>query len=149
MPNPRDTVEFDGINAHYVTMKCDGSTIVYDNSKPNGSAQIGLAAAVSADKTVALTQDGDPVFGKITKVEIGNFCVVQRRGGMKLPGGNGATLTAGRRVVGALGASSARGYIRAVAAATGSYVQGTMQDALNGRGEIVDASDPTAVALFL
>ena len=149
MANPRDTVAFEGIDAEFVTMKIDNVTITYDVTKSGGSAQVGLAVTPSADKTVALTADGDPVMGKLTKVEFGNFGVVQYEGGMALPGGNGATLTAGQKVVGALGANNAKGHIRAVAAAAAGYVQGTMQDALNGRGMIVDAATTTAVAVIL
>jgi hypothetical protein len=130
-------------------MKIDASTITFDQTKTGGSAQVGLAVTESADKTVALVQDGDPVLGKLVKVESGNFATIQHEGGMLLPGGQSATLTAGRKIVGALGAASARGYIRAVAASAAGYVQGTMQDALNGRGRILDASDSTKVAVLL
>ena len=147
MSDPRNTVSFDTVDAVFYTFLTDNSTILYDITKTNGSSQVGLAVKLSADKTIALTVDGDPVLGKLIKVETDNKGIVQVEGAMTLPGGNGATLTAGTKVVGALGASSAHGYIRSVATATGSYVQGTAQDALNGRGQILDASDSTNVVV--
>jgi hypothetical protein len=67
---------------------------------------------------------------------------VQTRGFMTLPGGNGATLTVGGAVVGALGAASAEGYIRVAAPAT-------LADVAVQRGVIVNNDVTTAVAVEL
>lgn len=149
MPSPRETVLFDGFVPVNLTFVIDNSTITFDATKPNGSSQVNLAVTMSGHKTVALTADGDPVVGKLTKVHADGKCSVQVLGGVLLPAGNGANVSAGRKIVGALNALSNRGYVRGVAATTGAYVQGTAQDALNGRGLILDGSDPTAVAVIL
>ena len=148
MANPRLTVGFEGLDAEYVTMQIDNSSITFDGTKVGGSAQVGLAVTVSANKTIALAQDGDRILGKLINVETGNFATVQHEGGMTLPGGNAATLTPGSAIVGALGAASAHGYIRSIAAPGGAYAQSVATDAGRGRGEILDASDTTKVAVL-
>lgn len=142
MADPRNAVAFEGIGAVYQTFKTDNSTIVYDATKAGGSAQVGLAVTLSADGTVALTADGDAVTGKLILVESDNKANVQVRGGMSLAAGASASVTRGKKVVGALGASSARGYIREVAT-------GTAAELGKARGEILDNSDTTSVVVDL
>ena len=108
----RTNVSNIGVGGVYRTYKIDDSTITYDATKAGGSAQVGLAVALSADDTVALCADGDAVLGKLILVESDDKCNVMTEGTMTLPGGNGATLTLGATIVGALGAASAKGYIR-------------------------------------
>jgi hypothetical protein len=138
MANPRNIVDFTDIDVVNVTYPIDNSTIIYDATKANGSAQVGLAVTFSADRTVALTADGNRVVGKLIKVEGDNKAVVQVEGYVQLPGGASASLTVGKAIVGALGASSAKGYIREVATATAAEL-GVC------RGEIVDNDTTTAV----
>lgn len=114
------------------------ATIVYDSTEENGSAQVGLAVSIESDNLITLVGDGENVEGKLIKVESDGFCVVQVEGEMTLPGGDGATLTAGLKIVGDLGAAAAEGYIQAVAA------QHTVS-----RGTIIDASVTTAVVVRL
>jgi hypothetical protein len=140
MPNPRNIVAYEGIAPVYATYLIDGSTITYDATKAGGSAQVNLAVVLSASKTVALTQDASAVHGKLILVEADGKCTVQTGGYCTLPGGASATLTPGSRVVGALGAANARGYIRSVAAAT-------LAEVAVARGEIVDAATATAVVV--
>lgn len=147
--NPRNTISFDEIRSQRDTYIIDNSTITYSATATGGSASVGLAVTLSADKTVALCADGDPILGKLILVESDNKCAIQTEGYCTLPGGASATLTAGAKIVGALGASSAKGYIRAVAATTGSYVQGTANDALKGAHKIIDATTTTAVVVKL
>ena len=80
--------------------------------------------------------DGENVLGKLIKVEPDGFCVVQTGGHMTLPGGSGATLTAGLKIVGDLGSGSAEGYIQAV----------STQDTVS-RGMIIDSTTATAVVV--
>ncbi len=149
MADPRNRVAFDGIGVRRVTYKTDNSTILYDKTKVGGSAQVGLAVELSTDDTVALAQDGNPVEGKLVEVFDDNTCSVEVDGYVDLPAGASAAVNIGRKIVGALGPSSARGYVRAVAAAAGAFAQATMQDALNGRGRIINNDDTTKLVIKL
>ena len=144
MANPRNTVEYEGIDGVYVTYKIDNSTITYDSTKANGAAttMIGKAVTLSADDTVALAADADAIEGKLIRVEADNKCTVQVSGYMTLPGGASATLTRGLAIVGALGASSAKGYIRVAAS-------GTAAELAKCRGRIVRNGTTTAVVVHL
>lgn len=144
MANPRNVVEFEGIGDLPVTYKIDNSTIVYDATKAYGAAatMIGKAVTLSADDTVALAADGDAIEGKLLRVESDNKAVVQVGGYCTLPGGDAATLTRGLKIVGALGAAAAKGYIRAVASGTAAEIN-------KGRGRIVRNGTTTAVVVHL
>ncbi len=151
MANPRNTVDFEGIGEEYSTFKIDAVTITYDSTQKNGAAAtaIGKAVTLSADGTVALADDNQTVVGKLVLVEADGKATVQTGGFMKLPGGNGATLTLGARIIGAQGAAAAKGYIKAIPAAGAAYVQAEQQNTDKGRGMIVDASVTTAVVVRL
>lgn len=142
MANPRNVVDFEGIDGVFGTYAIDNSTIVYDGTKVGGAAatMIGQAVSLSAAGTVQLASDAEALVGKLVLVEADNKCTVQTGGYMKLPGGASASLTRGFKVVGALGAASAKGFIREVASATAAELN-------KGRGQIVDASDTTAVVV--
>lgn len=129
----------DGMDAHYSTYSIDNSTIAYDSTKARGAATTMLdkAVSLSAAKTVQLASDGEAVIGKLIKVEADNFATIQDRGYMEFPGGSGATLTRGKKIVGALGAASAKGYIREVA--TGTAAELGLQN-----GEIIDSGTASA-----
>lgn len=140
MADPRLSVNFDGISPEKITYKHDG-TIVYLATEENGSVSVGLAATlVSTAKTVGLVGDGEEVEGRIETVYSDGFCVIQTGGAMKLPGGTGAALTHGKKIVGDL-LSSAKGYIREAAAAAGEYVV--------MRGRIIDSTTTTAIDVVL
>lgn len=144
MPNPRKTVEFEGIGLLTATFKIDGVTITYDATKAGGAdaTMIGKAVTLSADDTVALCADGDAIVGCLMKVESDGYCTVQIGGLTNLPGGASATLTRGTTIVGALGASSAKGYIRSAAS-------GTAAELIKARGRILRAGVTTAVVVQL
>lgn len=137
MADPRLSANLVGIGYQAVTIAHD-DTIVYDATKAGGAAQVGLAVTIESSGTVSLVGDGENVFGKLIKVESDGFCVVQTGGYMTLPGGDGATLTAGLKIVGDLGAANAEGYIQAVS------TQHTVS-----RGMIIDSSTATAVVVSL
>jgi hypothetical protein len=141
MANPRNTVAYDDIGSLTATYLIDNSTITYDVTKVGGSAQVGLAVTISANKTVALAADAQSVHGRLQVVEADNKATVQVAGYMKLPGGTSATLTPGTRVVGAL-LVAAKGYVRSVAAAT-------LAEVVVSRGEIIDATDTANVVVKL
>ena len=142
MADPRLTVGFDGIAAEYATFKIDNSTIVYSATQNGGSAAVGKAVTMSADDTVALANDGEAVIGKLIKVESDNIATVQIKGAVTLPGGTSASLTRGKKIVGAVDGSGNKGYIREVATATAAEL-GVC------RGFIVDAGTSTAVWVIL
>lgn len=129
------------------TYKADGTDIVFDATQPGGSAVVGRAVMLSGNGIIRLTGAGSPVMGKLAKVEWDGYCTVIDEGVVTLPKGDG-TIAVGQKIVGDT-LSAARGYIRGTAATTGSYVQGTATDALNGSGEVMDVSDPTAIEVEL
>lgn len=141
MADPREAVSHSGIGYKAETYPHD-DTIVYDATEEGGSAQVGLAVTLESSNSISLVGDGEQVEGKLIAVEPGGFCVVQYQGNMELPAGNGASLTAGKKIVGALNASSAEGYIREVAT-------GTAAELGRARGEIIDNSTTTAVVVRL
>lgn len=142
MPSGRNQVDYTDIGYRAITVKIDNSTIVFDSTKAGGAAatMIGKAVTWSAADTVALCADGDHVLGKLLQVTPDNFAVVQVGGFTTLPGGASATLTQGKKIVGALGAASAKGYIREVAT-------GTAAELGKQNGSIVNAADTTAVVV--
>lgn len=141
MANPRAVVDFEGIGVRRETYIIDNSTITFDSTEDNGSAQVGLAVQMSGQSTVALTVDASEVLGRLERVHADGMCVVQTHGGCSLPAGDGATVTAGLKIVGALGAASAPGYIRNAAATAG--------EAAVARHTILDSTTTTAVKVML
>lgn len=121
-PTGRLAVGFDDQRYDAQTFWADNATIVFDQTQNNGvpAAMLGKAVTFAATPdTIALAADGDPVIGKLIKVEKDGACSVQNKGNATLPlGANPATATPGRKLVGALGPAGARGYVRDVAAAT-------------------------------
>ncbi len=144
LTDPRNKVNNAESGARRKTYKIDNSTITYDSTKANGAAttMIGKAVTLSTDDTVALCADGEPVLGKLILVESDNKCSVQVAGVMTLPGGASAALTLGKKIVGALGAASAKGYIREVATATAAELG-------LARGWIENNDDTAAVIVDL
>lgn len=142
MADPRKAVKFEGIDPKYATFAIDNSTITYSATADDGSAQVGLAVALSAANTVKLTEDAEAVIGKLIKVEADGYATVQIAGYMTLPGGDSASLTRGKKIVGDLGAASAKGYIREVATAQAAELG-------VARGFIQDAGTTTAVLVYL
>lgn len=144
MADARNKVEYDDIGVVRATFKIDGVTIVYDATKANGAAttMLNKAVTLSADDTVALAADGDAVVGKLLSVESDDKCVVQVEGFPTFPAGASASVTRGLKIVGALGAGSAKGYIREVASATAAEIN-------KGRGRIIRNGTTTAVVVQL
>lgn len=96
------------------TFQGDGSTIKYDSTKPNRSDAVGKAFKINDDGKGELVGDGDEIDGKVIAVDDDHkFTAAYMFGGLTLPLGNGATVTRGDKVVGALGPSSAKGHIKA------------------------------------
>ena len=152
LATPRNIVGLEEtMGPHDITFKIDNSTITYDATKANGAAttMIDKAVTFSADDTVALCADGDAVVGKLISVTADLKCSVRVKGFVTLPGGASATLTRGKKIVGALGASSAKGYIRDVVVAAGTYAAAEANEAQKARGMIINVGTTTAVGVLL
>lgn len=115
MSDPRLTSYYDGQNGEFLTCPIDNSTITYSATTAHGSAMVGLAAKFTAagDGTIELTTDASFVLGRICEVTSDNYATVQVGGVMRLPSGDGASITEGKAIVGDLD-TAARGYIREV-----------------------------------
>lgn len=142
LTTPRSGVAFEETaGPHDITFIADGTTIVYDGTKANGAAttMIGQAVSLSADNTVQLASDAEAIVGKLLLVESDGKCSVRTKGFVTLPGGAAAALTLGAHVVGALGAASAKGFVRASVSA----------ESPKARGQIWNAGTTTAVGILL
>ena len=101
------------------TFQGDGDTIKYDSTKPNRSDAVGKAFKLNDDGKGELVEDGDEIDGKVISVDDDHkFTGAYMFGGLRLPLGTGATVARGDKVVGALGASSAKGHVKAATAVT-------------------------------
>jgi len=144
MADPRFAVSHKGIGYQAASFLAGGAStaaIAYDATKAGGSVSVGLAVTLSAANTVSLAGDGEAVVGKLLLVESDGVCTVQTKGSVTLPGGSGASLTLGKKIVGDLGAASACGYIREVATATAAELGVAV-------GVILDADTTTAVEVL-
>ena len=97
------------------TFQGDGTTIKYDITKPNRSDAVGKAFKINDDGKGELVDDGDEIDGKVIAVDDDHkFTAAYMFGGLRLPLGENATVTRGDKVVGALGASNAKGHVKAL-----------------------------------
>lgn len=142
MATGRHDVDFEGVDPVVLSFKIDGVTIVYNEALERGSAGIDLAVNLVSARTVQLVSDAQPVLGKLLLVTPDGFCSVQVGGGTSLPAGLAAAVTAGQRIVGALGAAAAKGYIRNQAVAT-------LAEVAVARHTIIDPTTATAVQVLL
>lgn len=143
MADPRATLlHVEDPYAQFQTYTYDNSTITYSATATGGSSKVGLAVTLNSSGLLETAADGEFVLGKLMRVEPDGTCEVQVGGYCTLPGGNGASLTRGKAIVGALNASSAEGYIREVAT-------GTAAELGRQRGFISDPSTTTAVVVRL
>ena len=99
------------------TFQGDGDTIKYDATQPNRSDAVGKAFKINADGKGELVGDGDEIEGKVISVDDDHkFTGAYMFGGLNLPLGQNQTVARGDKLVGALGAGSAKGHVKAVAA---------------------------------
>ena len=99
------------------TFQGDGTTIKYDATKPNRSDAVGKAFKINADGKGELVDDGDEIDGKVISVDDDHkFTAAYMFGGLTLPLGDGETVKRGDKIVGALGASNAKGHVKALPA---------------------------------
>lgn len=141
MADPRLSVNWAGAHAQY--MLCKATTgIAFAATSAGGSTKVGLAVTLTGNSgLISTAADAEAVFGKLIKVEQDLMCTVQVGGAMTLPGGTGATLVRGKKIVGDL-LVSAEGYVREAATAVAAEL-GVM------RGYIMDAADSEAVWVWL
>jgi hypothetical protein len=142
-PVGRKQVDYTDIRYDAITAQIDGITITFDPTKPNGIGKApgtGDAVTLSANDTVALTQEGSYVYGKLLKVEPDGFCTVQKWGMATLP--SSGTVTRGSKIVGAASGGN-RGYIRSVNTAVAAELGVAKGDVIN----VADA--PGAVVVDL
>ena len=154
------------------TLKGDGTTIKYDITKPNRSDAVGKAYKYNKTTGKAeLVADGDEIDGKVLHVDDkDNITAAYMFGGLRLPIGDGETVTKGDKLVGALGASSAKGYAKTATAATALSALATadidddaekltaynaartqisnLVDATKGKGSVIDFDLTHALAAF-
>lgn len=151
MANPRQVVVHDGIGFRALTFKIDASTILWSETAKFGTVSAGLAVALvpGTEDTVELVSDGQAVLGRLDHVEGDGFATIQIEGQCYLPAGDSQTLIRGSKVVGALGASSAKGYIRNAVVPGGAYAQGTATDATRARHSVLAISDTDGISVML
>src|ERR1051326_8989488 len=114
MANPRAQVSFRQVRPTRDSYKADGTTVLYDATQNNGSAQVGMAVSMTnVDRTVKLAADAQRCIGTIEHVEADLVCAVWVGDYVSFPVNGGGSLAAGTRVCGAAG-----GTVRAVVAAT-------------------------------
>ena len=95
------------------TFQGDGDTIKYDITKPNRSDAVGKAFKINADGEGELVGNNDEIDGKVIAVDDDHkFTAAYMFGGLTLPLGTSATVARGDKVVGALGAESAKGHVK-------------------------------------
>ena len=102
------------------TLRGDGVTIKYDITKPNRSDAVGKAYKYNKTTGKAeLVADGDEIDGKVLHVDDKhNITGAYMFGGLILPLGDSQEVARGDKLVGALGPSSAKGYVKAVSTPT-------------------------------
>jgi hypothetical protein len=144
MANPRKLIDHLGIAPVALTFLSDGSTIAFSRTAAGGSTAVGLAVGLVAgtEDTVELVADAQAVLGRLIVVEADGACVVQVGGVAEFRAGNAVTLLRGGRLVGALGAASARGYVRPPATATPAEVNAA-------RHTVLKIADPTKAQTYL
>jgi hypothetical protein len=149
MADPRLGPKFEQIEPVFVTFKYDNSTITYSATATGGSAGYGLAVSLASNSTVQLISADELLLGKLHRVESDGTCLVQIGGVAIFAQGNAVTTTAGKRAAGALGAASAKGYIKNVADAATPTAAEVNNLAQKGRGIILDNSDTANVVVWL
>ena len=132
------------------TFQGDGTTIKYDITKPNRSDAVGKAFKLNGDKA-ELVEDGDEIDGKVIEVDDDHkFTGAYMFGGLRLPLGEGETVSRGDRVVGALGAGSARGHVKGAPALPASpadeaALSTAVTATLKGSGKVVESDTTHAI----
>lgn len=95
------------------TFQGDGTTIKYDATKRNRSDAVGKAFRINDDGKGALVADGEEIDGIVLQVASDDkFTGAYLFGGLFFLIGDNQTVSKGDKIVGALGPSNAKGYIK-------------------------------------
>ena len=143
MATPRHGGEIILEMAQFDARKTGDGAIPYNSSEKNGSASAGerLAVSLNANMEVSLCGDGDAIVGRLEKVDPQSMAtVVVHAIRLRYKGGDGATLTRGGGIVGDLGDSDVRGYVRSPAA--------TVAESIKSKGTIIDSDGTNPVLMF-
>ena len=101
------------------TFQGDGETIKYDATKRNRSDAVGKAFFINADGKGELCGDGVEIDGIVLQVASDDkFTGAHLFGGLFFLIGKDQTVSKGDKIVGALGPSNAKGYIKSAPAIT-------------------------------
>lgn len=101
------------------TFQGDGETIKYDVTKPGRADAVGKAFRINEDGKGVLVADGEAIDGKVLEVDDDHkFTGAYMFGGLLLPIGDNQTVARGDTLVGALGPSNAKGYVKAAGSIT-------------------------------
>jgi hypothetical protein len=156
MADPRKIVDFTLIGQKRATLAY-GNTIVHDDLDPEKYK--GRSVKISADNQIQLCGDGDFIFGFISLTEKDGFCSVVWDGVVEnAHKGDGATVTVGSGVVGALGPAGALGYIKNAAGFAGNIASLDGNAATNvavtvtgsaGRGYVLNDNDADNIVVML
>ena len=97
------------------TFQGDGETIKYDPTQPGRSDAVGKAFRINEEGKGVLVADGEEIDGKVLEVDDDHkFTGAYMCGGLLFPIGENQTVKRGDKLVGALGPSNAKGYVKAV-----------------------------------
>ncbi|MYC74948.1 hypothetical protein F4X10_06585 [Candidatus Poribacteria bacterium] len=94
----------------------DNSTITYDVTKPNRSTAVGKVYKINSAGKAELPADGEAFDGVIIAVDSTHITAAYMFGGLRVPIANSATIARGDKLVAGIGASNAKGYVKAVSA---------------------------------
>jgi hypothetical protein len=148
-----DDINYDGLTLPYDSTQTNG--ISYDGTQSNGIplAVTGRALTLSiagGRLCWRLAADGDGVLGRLLQVRNDGFASGAHRGFVPLAAGLSATLTPGRRAVGAVGGAGGTlpGYIRD-AGTSAAYANTQAAEWVRGRAVTWDNSDLNNVMVDL
>lgn len=150
----------------------DGTTISYDKNAINRSTAVGKMFKINTDGKAELVSDGDEILGIVLAVDSDDMMTgAHIFAGLRLPIGKNATIARGDKIVGAVGASNAKGYVRSTTPATAlddldandidddtkklaAYNAARTQitnliNAEKGRGTVIDFDDTDALVAFV
>ena len=99
------------------SFRADNDTITYDKNAENRSTAVGKAFTINADGKAVLVSDGDEIIGKVLAVDDDNVMTgAYICAGLRLPLGSSQKVVRGDKLVGALGANNAKGFVKALPA---------------------------------
>lgn len=119
---------------HVVTTSIphDKKTIQYDITAKHRSTAVGKVYKINDDGKAELPADGEAFDGVVIAVDATQITGAYICGGLRVPLASGATVKRGDTLVAGLGPSSAKGYVKAVAALTALPADTAVDDVAAG-----------------